>query len=438
MALEFPIRLSPSGPEIKSDDLPADVGKFLTVQPDGSVGLSPPTGPTGATGATGAPGATGATGAPGPTGATGAPGPSLPSPVTNSWRFQGGGTARQVPGTAAGDVAGLESCIVNLLPGFTYDIEFTGFTSGTGGQFDAFVLGSTDGGATYPVPLVAGGHQGLRNPMHGGPYLLRNVEVTPGAPIDHVKVQWQRSIASDTTLTYTPFDCALVIEEWHTTGVPISPVPLLTAAGYAVLAKSGITNVPTSDILGSMGVSPIAAAAITGFALTLDGSGQFSTSAQVTGRVYAADYVAPTPAAVGQAVLDMQAAYLDAAGRAPDFTELAGGLLNGQVLVPGVYKWSTGVAISGDITLQGGPADVFIFEIAGVLSLAGAMNINLSGGVLPSNVFWQVAGNTAIGVGSHFEGVILCATDITLGAGATMNGQCLAQTAVNLSGNTLN
>ena len=215
------------------------------------------------------------------------------------------------------------------------------------------------------------------------------------------------------------------------------PVPLLTAGNFAVLAKSGITNTPVSAITGDMGVSPITAAAITGFALVLDGGGQFATSAQVVGSVFGANYAAPTPAMLTQAVTDMEAAYTDAAGRAPNFTEFAAGLLNGQTLVPGVYKWSTGVAISGDITLAGDSSSVFIFEIAGVLSLTAGMSVNLSG-VNPANVFWQVAGNVAIGAGCVFNGIILCATDITLGAATTMVGKCLAQTAVNFNNDTLN
>ena len=217
-----------------------------------------------------------------------------------------------------------------------------------------------------------------------------------------------------------------------------SAVPLLTAANYEVLAKSGITNIATSHITGAMGVSPIASTAITGFALTLDGSGQFSTSAQVTGHVYAANYTAPTPATLTQAILDMQAAYTNAASRTPDFVEFDAGLLNGDVLSPGVYRWSTAVAISGSITLAGNASSVFIFQIAGALTLAAAQSIILSGGVLASNVFWQVATNTAIGAAATFNGIILGFTDITLGAGATLHGKCLSQTAVNFNSDTLN
>ena len=218
----------------------------------------------------------------------------------------------------------------------------------------------------------------------------------------------------------------------------IAAVPLLTAANYAVLSKAGITNVPASDIVGDMGASPITSAAITGFALALDVGGQFSTSSEVTGHVFAANYSPPTPAELTQAVIDMEAAYTNAAGRTPNFTELDGGTLGGQTLVPGVYKWTTAVSISGDITLEGDASSVFIFEITSALTVAGAHTIILSGGVLPENVFWQVGGSTTIGGAANFSGVILCAAAINLGAGAIMTGKCLSQTTVNFNSDTLN
>ena len=52
-------------------------------------------------------------------------------------------------------------------------------------------------------------------------------------------------------------------------------VPLGTAANYAVLAESAITNVPSSYIVGNVGLSPAASSGITGYGLVLDSSGQF-------------------------------------------------------------------------------------------------------------------------------------------------------------------
>ncbi|MBA3016622.1 MAG: DUF3494 domain-containing protein [Proteobacteria bacterium] len=220
-----------------------------------------------------------------------------------------------------------------------------------------------------------------------------------------------------------------------------SPVDLGSAGNFAILAKSGITTTGTTSITGDIGVSPITYAAITGFALTPvvpDGSNTFSTSSLVTGKVYAADYTEPTPTNLGMAVLDMQAAYTDAAGRTlPDFTELGAGNIGGLTLVPGLYKWSSCVTIPTDVTLSGGPDDVWIFQIAGTLDISSATKVILSGGAQAKNIFWAVADVVAFGTTSEFNGNILAKTNITMTNGATLNGRALAQTAVTLIANAI-
>jgi PKD repeat protein len=221
----------------------------------------------------------------------------------------------------------------------------------------------------------------------------------------------------------------------------LAPVNLGTAGNYAILAKSGITTTGTTMITGNIGVSPIAATSMTGFGLIMDPSNQFSTtivsSSLVVGRVYAADYASPTPAILTTAVLNMEAAYTDAASRAPDVTELGAGNIGGLTLAPGVYKWGTGVLIPTDVTLSGGPDDVWIFQIPGTLDIASGKQVILSGGAQAKNIFWQVAGATTLGTYSTFNGNILAATNIALQTGATLNGRALAQTAVTLDANTV-
>lgn len=217
-----------------------------------------------------------------------------------------------------------------------------------------------------------------------------------------------------------------------------APVNLGTAGGFVILAKSGISTVPASAITGNIGVSPIDSTAVTGFSLILDLSGQFATSAQVAGNVYAPDYAAPTPVNLTAAIGDMQTAYTDAAGRTtPDFTELGAGQIGGLTLVPGLYKWGTDVLISSDVTLSGGPDDVWIFQIAGKITQANATKVFLSGGALAKNVFWQSFGVVSLGTTAHFEGIIMCQTAIILATGASINGRLLAQTAVTLDASTV-
>lgn len=219
----------------------------------------------------------------------------------------------------------------------------------------------------------------------------------------------------------------------------LAPVDLGTASKFVILSKTGVTNVPISHITGDIGVSPIAASAITGFSLRMHPTNTFSVSSQVTGKIYAANYASPTPANLTTAISNMEAAYDDAAGRAPDFTELYAGDLSGQTLVPGVYKWSSGVLITTDVTLAGPSTAVWIFEIAGDLTVGSGAQVLLSGGAQAKNIFWQVGGGAGaeIGTTAHMEGTILTATAIHLRTGASLNGRALAQTAVTLEKNTL-
>lgn len=216
-----------------------------------------------------------------------------------------------------------------------------------------------------------------------------------------------------------------------------SAVDLGSAGNFAILTKSGISTTGTTQITGNIGVSPIAATAITGFGLVMDPSNQFSKSSLVVGKVYAANYATPTPATMTTAVSNMEKAYTDAAGRAPGVTGLGAGNIGGKTLAPGVYKWSTGVTIPTDVTLAGTSNDVWIFEIAQTLDISSGKHVVLTGGAQAKNIFWQVAGKTTLGTGSVFNGNILDKTAIVLNTGAKLNGRALAQTAVTLDANAV-
>ena len=211
-----------------------------------------------------------------------------------------------------------------------------------------------------------------------------------------------------------------------------------TAGDYVILAKSGVSTTGVTAVVGDIGLSPAAASFVTGFALSSPPT-TFTTSAQVTGKVWAANYAVPTPANLTAAVLDMQAAYTDAAGRtSPGYTELGAGNIQGMTLVPGLYKWGTGVSIPSAVTLSGGANDVWIFQIAQNLTVGNAAIVTLSGGAQAKNVFWQVAGQATLGTTSDFKGVILSKTLIAFNTGAAITGRALAQTAVTLNATAVN
>ena len=214
-------------------------------------------------------------------------------------------------------------------------------------------------------------------------------------------------------------------------------VNLRSAGGYVILAESAISTVPPAVITGDLGISPMSASSITGFSLIADSTNVFSTSAQVTGKVYAAADAAPTSSNLTAAIGDMVLAFTDAAGRAPDVTELGAGSIGGMTLGPGVYKWGTGVLIPTDLTLNGSATAVWILQIAQSLTVSNAVAVHLTGGALAKNVFWQVAGSVDLGTTSHFEGIVLCQTMINLRTGASIVGRLMAQTAVTLDTSTV-
>jgi hypothetical protein len=220
----------------------------------------------------------------------------------------------------------------------------------------------------------------------------------------------------------------------------LNPINLGTAGDFVTLTKSGISTTGLSKVTGDIGVSPAAATAITGFGLIMDTNGQSSHTPIVTGKVYASDYAAPTPAKMTTAVSDMETAFTTANGLttpAP-IVGLYSGDISGRTLAPGLYKWSTGVLItSAGVTLSGGPNDVWVFQISQDFTVSNSAKITLLGGAQAKNIFWVVSGQATLGTNSDVSGNILSKTLISLNTGAKVTGRLLAQTAVTLNAATV-
>jgi hypothetical protein len=136
----------------------------------------------------------------------------------------------------------------------------------------------------------------------------------------------------------------------------------------------------------------------------------------------------------GGAIYDMQAAYTAGAGYASDATNTTS--LGGLTLERGVYAFSgANVTVPTALTLCGGPTDVFVFQITGTLDVSA--NIVLSGGALPTNVFWIVEGGATIEAGVNFNGMLFSGTAITCNSGSAITGGLYAQSAVALSSDTV-
>jgi hypothetical protein len=232
-----------------------------------------------------------------------------------------------------------------------------------------------------------------------------------------------------------------------TPGTPVGTIPvgpgainLGSAADFTILTKAGISTTGITSVAGNIGVSPTAATAITGFGLIMDTNNQSSHTPIVTGKVYAADYAAPTPAKMTTAVSDMETAFTTANGLttpAP-VVGLYAGNISGRILPPGLYKWATGVLITNEgVTLAGGANDTWVLQIAQDLTVNSSAIVHLIGGAQAKNITWVVSGQATLGTNTDFSGTILSKTLISLNTGAVVTGKLLAQTAVTLNASTV-
>jgi len=195
-------------------------------------------------------------------------------------------------------------------------------------------------------------------------------------------------------------------------------INLRGTARFAVLAASGITSVPTSAIIGDVGLSPAARSKITGL-----------TPVEVTGGIFAADDGGATAVMLTSAQGDLTTAYNDAAGRSLGAVDVANADLGGRTLAPGLYKSTGTLNITGILTLdaQGDPDAVYIFQAASTLTTASGSQVILSGGARPGNVFWQVGASAAIGTTTSFKGNIMADQSISFATGATLDGRALVR-----------
>jgi hypothetical protein len=216
-------------------------------------------------------------------------------------------------------------------------------------------------------------------------------------------------------------------------------VQLGTATPFAVLAGTGVTDVPTSSITGDVGLSPAAGTNYAGL-----------TQAEVTGSIYSTDGTGPAgnvddPALLTTAKNDLTTAYVAAAGQPPTSTFNAGdNQLGGQTLTAGVYAF--GHAATANITAasplvlngQGDPNSVFVFQASSDLVTASNSVVQLVNGAQACNVFWQVGSSATLNSSSTFVGTIMALTSATLDSGATVQGRVLARNgAVSLDANTI-
>lgn len=201
------------------------------------------------------------------------------------------------------------------------------------------------------------------------------------------------------------------------------PINLGTAARFAVLGGSTVTNTGSTVILGDLGVWP--GSAITGF----------PPGIVTGGTTHANDAVAM------QAQTDLTTAYI-AAASLPCGTDLSGQDLGGLTLLPGVYCFASSTQLTGTLTLNAlaDPFSLFVFQIGSTLTTASNSTVAFTNNGQGGSVFWQVGSSATLGTGTDFAGNILALTSITLTTAASIDcGRALARNgAVTMDTNRVN
>lgn len=304
------------------------------------------------------------------------------------------------PDVFAVNVAAGATCLpLNQKITVTFDEQMDSLTINPG---TVFIVG-VPGTVTYDVTSQSATFTPSANLAANTKYTIM---VTTG-----VKDMGEVPLAAPYSQTFTTGPC-------QTGGVPI--VALCPFIGdFSVLAGSAVTNTGSTTVNGSVGIYP--GTSVTGFPPGL-----------ASGTIDIAD------SAAAQAQAALTAGYLDAAGRSGG-TSVSGDLV-GRTLTAGVYKSTSSLENSGDVTLdaQGDPSAVFIFQIASTLTTGSGSHVILANGASACNVFWQVGSSATLGTNSIFKGNILALTSITVTTGVNLEGRVLARNgAVTLDSNVI-
>ena len=200
-------------------------------------------------------------------------------------------------------------------------------------------------------------------------------------------------------------------------GLSLAALPALAApvlgsdlASFAVLGSAGVTNVPTSTVGGNLGSAPNPS--VGGGYIFSSGSFQQNTAL----------------AQSAQLQLDTAIATLNG-------MSISGGALgavqNGTTIGPGVYDFSAGLDLSGNVVLDGtgsGNTAVWVFRMVSTLITSTTSNVTVTnvGDGSGVGIYWVVGSGATLN-GPTFAGNVLAHDlissdgDLTIGCGRLLS-----------------
>jgi hypothetical protein len=219
-----------------------------------------------------------------------------------------------------------------------------------------------------------------------------------GTPVVHLVVDYPGTLGN-----FLPVS----ISAHGTVTGPSSPstnATLASAATYAALGDTAVTNTGSTVLHGDLGISP--GSSITGFPPGI-----------YTGTLHQTD------AAAAQAHTDATTAAtnLQATGPGTDITSTD---LGGFTATPGTYSAAAaGTWSAGPLTLNGAGTYIFLFGTS--LTLPANASIVLSGGATANNVYFVTGTTFTFGAVNTTFGNILAGTSITTAASTNHTGRLL-------------
>jgi hypothetical protein len=196
-------------------------------------------------------------------------------------------------------------------------------------------------------------------------------------------------------------------------------VELGSAAAYALIGNSNVTNTGISTLSGDAGTDVAAAIGpiVGASGLTGTGTTNIGNSASVAAHddlVAAITFATSLPAAPIAATL------------------------GGRTLSPGVYANAAALGFTGELTLDalGNPDGVFIIRTPAALVTAASATVTLAGGAQACNVYWIVGAAATLGATNVFSGHILATEGVAIGDGSIVNGQVLTANMAAVLANT--